>query len=492
MIKAILSLVLILSGIGILLQPAHATTFEETGFRLTHSPTICALGPEPNSLIPNLESRLFSETEYSILDWKTKLSNGVRHPVYDMTLVRVPFSQTFDSSKCDIQISYLPSPTNTPDSKEPVGYTQYDFENHKAKIVIYYLQLVFSLTDQETRDSNYIYHNYIPVSQYYNRLAPDSQLRMTFDHEFGHAFGLSHYAIPDSEINDIESGKEFEVPSIMVPVVVPTGNTHYSINPIDIQQLKSLYGESGFKSPVSPKVSQTSQPTPQPSSSEYPIILKTDKTSYKNGDSITVSGTVTNSSPLDKRLIFMYIFDPAGKNVTPLFGETSGQQFTWMESSTVVSSWTIDGTYTVQARAIDPTKNQVILAGETTFSFSKTSTTSEVPSYQEWPAKSVLKGEMDNGYDYKQVLSDLFSYFNKNKLISGDYIYESPWNVQMPSWLMKDLKLWLNNEISDNDLAGAIEYSHNKGLLTFHNNSCEGYSQCSKPTWTEADKPWFR
>lgn len=337
--------------------PANATTFEESGFRLAHNPTICALGPDPNPSIPNLEDRMFSETQYSIQDWKNKLDNGNRHSVWDMTLTKVYHTQVknFDSSKCDIQISYLPSPTSNPDTIEPVGYTQYDFSNHKAKIVIYYQQLVFSLIDQETSDSRYIYHHYIPESQYLNKVAPDTQLRMTFDHELGHALGLGHYTISNEEISNIVSGKEIEVPSIMVPIVVPAGNTHYSITPVDVQQLKSLYGETGFKN--IPKLTQTAPITKS-------LTVKTDLPQYKIGNPVIISGTVTNSK---SDTVTISITNPDGKILSTIKKvNPDGTYYTTFKTS----SWNKSGTYTVSATLdFDATHKTYVATTHTTFRF---------------------------------------------------------------------------------------------------------------------------
>lgn len=358
--KTVLLLFSVVSLIFCSIQPVNATIFEESGFRLAHNPTICALGPVPNPSIPNLEDRMSSETQYAIQDWKNKLDSGNRHSVWDMTLITVHYTQVknFDSSKCDIQISFLSSPTNTPDTIEPVGYTQYNFTNHTAKIVIYYQQLVFSIIDHETSDSRYIYHQYTPVSQYFNKVAPDSQLRMTFDHELGHALGLGHYQITNEEIYNLESGKELEVPSIMVPIVVPAGNTHYSITPVDVQQLKSLYGESGFK--TSTKTSNSIPPN-IPS-----LTVNTNLPLYKTGNQIIISGKVTNSKPGDT--VTTSISQPEGSIISNLVKVNSDGTYS---TTYKTNSWK-SGSYIVNAFLdFDITHKTSTATSHTTFRFLK-------------------------------------------------------------------------------------------------------------------------
>lgn len=124
----------------------------------------------------------------------------------------------------------------------------------------------------------------------------------------------------------------------------------------------------------------------------------------------------------------------------------------------------------------------VSLYGKNGFDSDKSNIGKIIPDRQ-WFSKPRLKDDFQHGYDYREDFQGMLNDFNSTGLISGDYSYESPYNAQMTSWLMTDLKWWSNGEISDYDIAGAIQYSRDHGLLTFHGNACEGYKQCFKPAW---------
>jgi hypothetical protein len=62
-------------------------------------------------------------------------------------------------------------------------------------------------------------------------------------HEIGHAIGLGEYDIADDEQSRIRMGSE-DSPSIMDPYI--TANNFYTINPIDVNEVKRIYGLGGF------------------------------------------------------------------------------------------------------------------------------------------------------------------------------------------------------------------------------------------------------
>jgi hypothetical protein len=273
-ITVILSSVIFAIFMSSMMTNAYADYYE-SGFRLIHNPTIYAMTPPPDPTIPNLDSQLFEQTQSAVLDWETHLNQGEgTHPLWNINLVSISFSPTNSNSSipspADIQIFYLPSPTSTPSAEEPVGLTTYDFVNHKAQIIIYYDKITTRIITTETSYSNYILYQYTPVSSYSDQLASDAQLGMAIEHELGHALGMGHYKISEDEENNIISGKQTDIPSIMIPVVIPVGVSGLGITQSDINQLKSLYDDNGFNSPIQPSSNQI--PIPQiPSPTSTPV-----------------------------------------------------------------------------------------------------------------------------------------------------------------------------------------------------------------------------
>src|SRR6185437_2988304 len=112
--KAILVVAIIIFACLVFPNSAFATGyFLQMPIRVQHNPTICAIEPLPNSKFPTIGKQLLDETEYAVIDWKTKLNQGLgKHLVWNINLVKVSISEKndFDYSKCDITINYFPEP----------------------------------------------------------------------------------------------------------------------------------------------------------------------------------------------------------------------------------------------------------------------------------------------------------------------------------------------------------------------------------------------
>jgi len=217
--------------------------FQQNDFKLTHSPVVCAVAPN-DTRFPNLSQTIFDETNYAIIDWKTKLNQGLgKHPVWNIDLIKLPADVANIPDSCNILILFSPQPTNKTDYGV-LGYTEYNKTANIAGIVIYYMK--FELTWTRYTSGNIIYEQ--PIIYYSSDvIAPQSTLAATIRHELGHAFGLGHYPVTDEQMKLYVNG-DMTPPSIMVP------SEHeypmqFQITPLDVDQIKSKYGTNGFGQP---------------------------------------------------------------------------------------------------------------------------------------------------------------------------------------------------------------------------------------------------
>lgn len=193
--------------------------FDQVNWRLSHNPLICSFEPTPSEFDTVKKQTLLSEAEYSIIDWNQKLNEDLgKHPVWILTHKVIPISEQYDSkfySNCDVIIRYI-----TSYSEDAVHYglykggvTTFDYNTNKA-----YIKIFFSDMDQY-------------------------QLGNAIRHEIGHAMGLGHYNVASDEQLRIDTGSE-DTPSIMYPHMIISN--YYSINPVDVNEVKRIYGLDGF------------------------------------------------------------------------------------------------------------------------------------------------------------------------------------------------------------------------------------------------------
>jgi hypothetical protein len=199
---------------------AYATSsFDQVNWRLSHNPLICSFEPTPSKLDTVTKQTLLNEGEYSVMDWNQKLNEGLgKHPIWILTHKIIPISEQYDAkfySSCDVVIRYITSYSEDAAhySLYKGGVTTFDYSTNKA-----YIKIFFS-----------------DMSQY--------ELGNAVRHEIGHSIGLGHYSVTPDEQMRIKTGSE-DSPSIMNPHI--TANSFYSINPIDVNEVKRIYGLGGF------------------------------------------------------------------------------------------------------------------------------------------------------------------------------------------------------------------------------------------------------
>ncbi len=418
-------IVLFLIVFGHVSVPAFADNqFLQMPIRVKHGPIICAIEPQVNPNFPTVGKQLLDETGYAVIDWKTKLNQGLgKHPVWNITLIDVPISQqsVFDYTKCDISIKYFPEPQKNPNGFIATGVTIPNFETSKTDIEIYYLDVEPNWIEKEWTVGGQTYYTYIDKPQYTGFVATSTQLDSTIRHEIGHSLGLGHYIVSDDRLRNIVNGIE-DMPSIMIDTVTILGVKHYDITPLDIAQVKSIYGDDGFDNQVAQK-------------SGYQRVhqINMSKQSYQPGEQITLKA---DTSAFDDKSYAEILVIDSNNTMIENFGISKS-------NSTIPLGNTYQKKGEYLAELINP------ITGDWDF----TSFTVGVPVSQT-------------------------TNVNQNASVSS---------TQIPSWIKDNAKQWSQNLIPDDEFTKGLIFLTNQGIMKIPSNGTSENNSYHIPRWVKTN-----
>ena len=225
---------------------AYTVTFEKWDARIEGIPTVCIIEPDyrnDKNLTQTFVERLMDETRISINEWMVQLQTAERSRDKSMWEIKqIPITldmqETFDYDQCTIFIKFKDKPESKDDYYKLLGLTSYELGNTgRSDITVYYTAIELCRTE----DKKWIYFD--PCYENYPRLMP--QLQSVVKHEFGHALGLGHYKADDLDVNVAWAKGSSYAPSIMAVFTHQNINKNF-ITPIDIEAVRSIYGETGF------------------------------------------------------------------------------------------------------------------------------------------------------------------------------------------------------------------------------------------------------
>ncbi len=439
--KFLIVIVLGFFAISIMVQPsAYAytdNTFLKMPIRVQHSPTICALEPQPDSNFPKLGSKLLDMTGYAVLDWQTKLNeNAGKKPVWNINLIKIPLGQqnSFDYTKCDITIHFLPKPQTKDEEFVVLGITIPNFETGKTNIEIYYLDFQPNWKMVTWWEGHTEYYTYVDEPYYTGNLATDTQLGITIRHEIGHSFGLGHYMVSHDRQENIVNGME-DMPSIMIPTDTILGVTHYDITTSDTTEIKSIYGQGGFDTiSIQPKRAH---------------ILSTSKSFYTAEDRIKIS--IDTSKFTNDTLGALLIFD-SNNTLSDSFGISQSNSTIYLDSKYN------DEKSKYWVEFINPITNEF----DYTSFISGTQQPSESATQQ--PTAPILPQSTS-----------------------------TPQNtpIQIPSWIKNNAKWWSTDQLGDPEFVQGIQYLVNKGIIVVPKGQTSTSSSEQIPKWIKTNAGWW-
>ena len=434
--------ILVFTGLMVFPNPAFATGyFLQMPIRVQHGPTICAIEPQANPQFPTIGKQLLDETENAVIDWKTKLNQGLgKHLVWNINLIKVSISEKndFDYSKCDITINYFPEPQKNPNGFIATGVTIPNFETGKTNIEIYYLDVQPNWVKKEWVQDNQEYYTYVDMPYYTGRVATSTQLDSTIRHEIGHSLGLGHYIVPNDRLHNIINGLE-DMPSIMIDTVTVLGVNHFDITVLDISEIKSIYGDGGFDNQAEPKHQATHQ-------------LSTDKKSYQPDESIILdinTSTFTEKSfaeilVIDSNNTMIENFGISGLNSTILLSDKYQKNGKYIAELINPTTGDFDFTsFTVETPIVQSNNTN-----------QKINTVLQIPTWVKNNAKLWSQGSISDD----EFTSGLQFLVNQGTVKIPTSQPGSTHTGKIPDWVKTDAWLWSAGEMSDKGFVSGLQY----------------------------------
>ena len=413
---------------------SYADGFLDFPIRLTHAPTICALEPQHDPQYPNVGKQMLDETNYAVLDWKAKLNLGIeKHPLWNFTLIEVPLGKQpdFDYSKCDITMNYFRMPSEPSLQYAIAGMTIPNFEDGKTRIEIYYLGIEVVSHMVEWQQGQDTYYKYVDVPKYTGFIANEPQLAGTIRHELGHSFGLGHYIVPSIKLQSIVDGI-IDMPSIMIDTATIIGVTHYDITPLDIGEIKSIYGLNGFN--------DNSAHNPYLRSS----IISTDKSDYSPEEQARISINTNGFDAIETGTLF--VLGPQNS----LIGIGS---VTKTNSTFLLQNQNKTGKY-----YLEYLDNQKDIYDYSSFTVSNGEVI--IPGWIKNNAKWWSDGSLGDQDFIKGV-----QYLIQNNIMKIPTTSMPKTSEQIPTWVKNTARWWANGQVSDTEFVSAIQYLVANGII---------------------------
>jgi len=442
--------VLIFVAFVITPQGVSGDQFLPFPIKLNHDPTICAIEPQPDQEFPSIGKKLLDQTEYSVLDWNMKLNEGLgKHPLWNIKLIKVPLSSqnSFDYSSCEITIHFLPKPAIEDLEFVAAGITIPNFETGKTNIEIYYLGLSTKATWIDLPGD---YYTIVPVPYYTGYLDTDPHLGGTIRHEIGHSLGLGHYAVGDTEREQIVNGME-DMPSIMIDTITVIGVTHFDITSLDVSEIRTKYGTQGFNNPS------------QGNEFKRIHIIRTDKSFYQPEDPITVSVDTTAFNA--ETHAGLYIIDSFGV-MTELFGVSKTNS-----TVTLNSGGYKEGKYYAELMDFNDSAYDY-----TSFTIGKNipalltpepAATAQIPSPAEIPVwiKNNAKWWSEGSLTDDDFIKGIQYLIQQGIITIPPTQSGSATSQQIPVWIKNNARWWADDQISDDEFVKGIQYLISNGIL---------------------------
>jgi len=220
------------------LTNAYGDYYRTIGVYHADNPVVCIMYPDPK--VDSRTDMIVEVTHSAINEWQTKIVNATggnwNMTVTDHNWIEHRYADVDDYRECSIFITYPYG-----NDGESVGRATWDF----SRSVHNYYWLEIDLNTTERKIAIHFGEDGGTVSSNMKWMQiPESDIRNTVLHEFGHGLGLEHYYIT----TDCRT-EECDFSPIMYSKIDVFENEVKYVTEKDLNMLIRIYGEDGFGYP---------------------------------------------------------------------------------------------------------------------------------------------------------------------------------------------------------------------------------------------------